>query len=218
MPSILGYGVETWTPYVPLSFNIRARQGVFYSYSPEVELFTDTYRTTRTKYSTVARQEVESIFDQLLQDKLGKSLSGGEIFDLFSILEPVKNSSNTGLGSSIDYDIDLPKRELTLRFTTTYSVTLTDGSSVASALVTEVVFSGMGHYMRGIGSTELVTSVEPIKQDVEWVKSSGKLVMIGIGAGAIVAFGGPLIAGLLVGKGFVVDSATVAGALLLMVE
>lgn len=130
----------------------------------------------------------------------------------------MNSSSNTGLGSSIDYDIDLLKRELTLRFITSYSITLTDGASVASALVTEVVFSGMGHYMRGIGSTELVTSVEPIKQDVEWVKSSGKLVMIGIGAGAIVAFGGPLIAGLLVGKGFVVDSATVAGALLLMVE
>lgn len=79
----------------------------------------------------------------------------------------MNSSSNTGLGSSIDYDIDLLKRELTLRFITSYSITLTDGASVASALVTEVVFSGMGHYMRGIGSTELVTSVEPIKQDVE---------------------------------------------------
>ena len=73
-------------------------------------------------------------------------------------------NSNTGLGSSIEYDIDLPKRELTLRFITSYSVTLTDGSSVASALVTEVVFSGMGPLY---APTELVTSVEPIKQDVE---------------------------------------------------
>ena len=99
-----------------------------------------------------------------------------------------------------------------------YSVPLTDGSTVPSALVTEVVFSGMGPLYAPVGSTEPVSSVEPIKQDVEWVKSSGKLAMIGIGAGAIVAFGGPLIAGLLVGKGFVVGSATVAGALLLMVE
>lgn len=205
-------------PYIPLSFNVRARHGLFNSYSPEVELFTDNYRTSRTKYSTVARREVESIFDSLLQENLGKSLSGIEFFDLFSILEPLKNSSNTGLGFSIEYDIDLPKRELTLRFTTSYSVTLTDGSSVASALVTEVVFSGMGPLYTPVGSTEPVSSVEPIKQDVNWLKSGGKLVMIGIGAGAIVAFGGPLIAGLLVGKGFVVGSATVAGALLLMVE
>ena len=67
MPKIIGYGVETWSPYVPLSFNIRARHGLFNSYSPEVELLTDNYRTTRTKYSTVARRETESIFENLLQ-------------------------------------------------------------------------------------------------------------------------------------------------------
>ncbi|MGO4939699.1 hypothetical protein ACTQ45_06710 [Fundicoccus sp. Sow4_D5] len=154
-------------PYIPLSFNVRARHGLFNSYSPEVELFTDNYRTSRTKYSTVARREVESIFDSLLQENLGKSLSGIEFFDLFSILEPLKNSSNTGLGSSIEYDIDLPKRELTLRFITSYSVTLTDGSSVASALVTEVVFSGMGPLYAPVGSSEPVTSVEPIKREIE---------------------------------------------------
>lgn len=75
MPKIIGYGVETWSPYIPLSFNVRARHGLFNSYSPEVELFTDNYRTSRTKYSTVARREVESIFDSLLQENLGKSLS-----------------------------------------------------------------------------------------------------------------------------------------------
>ena len=193
MPKIIGYGVETWSSYVPLSFNIRARHGLFNSYSPEVELFTDNYRTTRTKYSTVARRETESIFDQLLQDKLGKSLSGVEIFDLFSILEPVKNSSNTGLGSSIEYDIDLPKRELTLRFITSYSVTLTDGSSVASALVTEIVFSGMGPLYAPVGSTEPVSSVEPIQQDFEMNMNSdnnvapalGTILLIGLGYTAI---------------------------------
>ena len=215
MPSILGYGVETWSPYVPLSFNIRARQGVFYSYSPEVELFTDTYRTTRTKYSTVARQEVESIFDQLLQDKLGKSLSGVEIFDLFSILEPVKNSSNTGLGSSIEYDIDLPKRELTLRFITSYSVTLTDGSSVASALVTEVVFSGMGPLYAPVGSTEPVSSVEPIRQDVEGVKTAAKVALLGLVAIAITIWGAPLLSALVAKE---LTAATAIGAVLLMSE
>ena len=215
MPKIIGYGVETWSPYVPLSFNIRARQGAFYSYSPEVELFTDTYRTTRTKYSTVARQEVESIFDQLLQDKLGKSLSGVEIFDLLSILEPVKNSSNTGLGSSIEYDIDLPKRELTLRFITSYSVTLTDGSSVASALVTEIVFSGMGPLYAPVGSTEPVSSVEPIRQDVEGVKTVGKALAIGVAVLVAWAIGTTFFGATLSGQAV---QATVIGTALLLGE
>ena len=61
----------------------------------------------------------------------------------------------------------MPKRELTLRFITSYSVTLTDGSSVASALVTEVVFSGMGPLYAPVGSTEPVSSVEPIRREIE---------------------------------------------------
>lgn len=157
-------------------------------------MLADNYRTTRTKYSTVARRETESIFDQLLQDKLGKSLSGVEIFDLFSILEPVKNSSNTGLGSSIEYDIDLPKRELTLRFITSYSVTLTDGSSVASALVTEVVFSGMGPLYAPVGSTEPVTSVAPIKQDTQLHYKDSNNTLLGI-IGSV-AISGALVAAL----------------------
>ena len=48
-----------------------------------------------------------------------------------------------------------------------YSVPLTDGSTIASALVTEVVFSGMGPLYAPVGSTEPVSSVEPIRRDVE---------------------------------------------------
>lgn len=167
LPSVIGLTMEQWSPYVNLSFNIRARHGLFYEYSPEINLVTGNYRTTRTKYNTASRLEVETNFDNLLQENLGKSLSGVEFFDLFSILEPVKNSSNTGLGSSIEYDIDLPKRELTLRFITSYSVPLTDGSTIASALVTEVVFSGMGPLYAPVGSTESVSSVEPIRREIE---------------------------------------------------
>ena len=126
-----------------------------------------------------------------------------------------KNSSNTGLGSSIEYDIDLPKRELTLRFTTSYSVTLTDGSSVASALVTEVVFSGMGPLYAPVGSTEPVSSVEPIKQDFEVVKTVGKALAIGVAV--LVAWAiGPVVLGAAISSKAV--QATVIGTALLLVE
>ncbi|MRJ46065.1 hypothetical protein [Fundicoccus ignavus] len=124
-------------------------------------------------------------------------------------------NSNTGLGSSVEYDIDLPKRELTLRFTTSYSVTLTDGSSVASALVTEVVFSGMGPLYAPVGSTEPVSSVEPIKQDFEVVKTVGKALAIGVAV--LVAWAiGPVVLGAAISSKAV--QATVIGTALLLVE
>jgi len=215
LPSVIGLTMEQWSPYVNLSFNIRARHGLFYEYSPEINLVTGNYRTTRTKYNTASRLEVETIFDNLLQENLGKSLSGVEFFDLFSILEPVKNSSNTGLGSSIEYDIDLPKRELTLRFITSYSVPLTDGSTVASALVTEVVFSGMGPLYAPVGSTEPVSSVEPIKQDVEVVKTVGKVLALGMVAILLAPVGLHLIGAITATK---TVALTVTGAALLLVE
>ena len=115
----------------------------------------------------------------------------------------------------MSYDIDLPKRELTLRFITSYSVTLTDGSSVASALVTEIVFSGMGPLYAPVGSTEPVSSVEPIKQDFEVVKTVGKVLAIGVAV--LVAWAiGPVVLGAAISSKAV--QATVIGTALLLVE
>ena len=115
----------------------------------------------------------------------------------------------------MSYDIDLPKRELTLRFTTSYSVTLTDGSSVASALVTEIVFSGVGPLYAPVGSTEPVSSVEPIKQDFEVVKTVGKALAIGVAV--LVAWAiGPVVLGAAISSKAV--QATVIGTALLLVE
>lgn len=127
----------------------------------------------------------------------------------------MKNSSNTGLGFSIEYDIDLPKRELTLRFITSYSVPLTDGSTVASALVTEVVFSGMGPLYAPVGSTEPVSSVEPIKQDVQGVKTVGQVLALGMVAILLAPVGLHLIGAITATK---TVALTVTGAALLLVE
>ena len=115
----------------------------------------------------------------------------------------------------MSYDIDLPKRELTLRFITSYSVTLTDGSSVASALVTEIVFSGMGPLYAPVGSTEPVSSVEPIRQDVEGVKTVAKVALLGLVAIAITIWGAPLLSALVAKE---LTAATAIGAVLLMSE
>ncbi|MRJ46067.1 hypothetical protein [Fundicoccus ignavus] len=102
-----------------------------------------------------------------------------------------------------------------MRFITSYSVTLTDGSSVASALVTEIVFSGMGPLYAPVGSTEPVSSVEPIQQDFEVVKTVGTVAVIGLVAVAFIALG-PTLLSVFTAKEVV--TATSMGAALLMVE
>ena len=102
-----------------------------------------------------------------------------------------------------------------MRFITSYSVTLTDGSSVASALVTEIVFSGMGPLYAPVGSTEPVSSVEPIRQDVEGVKTVAGMVMLAVGVGILLALGAPAFATLIANGA---AKATVVGTVLLLSE
>ena len=115
-------------------------------------------------------------------------------------LDKEYSSTNTDLGSSIEYDIDLPKRELTLRFGKSYSVTLTDGSSVASALVTEIEFSGMGPLYAPVGSTEPVSSVEPIQQDFEINMNSNNNVAPALRTILLIGLGYIAIKGALISK------------------
>ncbi|MGO4939697.1 hypothetical protein ACTQ45_06700 [Fundicoccus sp. Sow4_D5] len=109
----------------------------------------------------------------------------------------------------------MPKRELTLRFITSYSVPLTDGSTVASALVTEVIFSGMGPLYAPVGSTEPVTSVESIEQDFEVVKTVAGMVMLAVGAGILLVLGASAFGALIANEAV---KATFFGTVILLTE